>query len=107
MAQRVQVTLVDDVDGSTADETVRFGLDGVDYEIDLSTENADKMREALAQWVGHGRKVSRGRGPGASRKSSGGSPTEIREWAKANGLEVNARGRVPTHVKEAYEAAQR
>lgn len=107
MAQRIQVILEDDLDGSTADETVRFGLDGVDYEIDLSTENAEKLREAMAQWVGHGRKVPRGRGPGSRGRSSGSSPTEIREWAKANGLEVNTRGRVPTHIKEAYEAAQR
>lgn len=106
MAQRVQVILEDDLDGTTADETVRFGLDGVDYEIDLSTGNAEKIREDLAQWVGHARKISRGRGPAASRKG-GATPTEIRAWAKANGLEVNERGRVPTHIKEAYELAQR
>lgn len=106
MAQRIQVILEDDLDGSLADETIRFGLDGVDYEIDLSADNAEKMREGLTQWVGHARKVSRGRGPAASRKS-GPSATEIRAWAKANGLEVNERGRVPTHIKDAYELAQR
>lgn len=107
MAQRVQIILEDDLDGSQADETVRFGLDGVDYEIDLSTDNAEKLREVLAEWVGHARKTSRGRGPAASKKSSGATPTDIREWAKANGHEVNTRGRVPTHIKELYEAAQR
>lgn len=105
MAQRVQVILEDDLDGTTADETVRFGLDGVDYEIDLSDDNAAKLRDNLASWVGHARKISRGRGSAANRKS--GSPTEIREWAKNSGLEVSSRGRVPAHVREAYEAANR
>ncbi|WP_432558662.1 histone-like nucleoid-structuring protein Lsr2 [Granulicoccus sp. GXG6511] len=110
MAQRVQIILEDDIDGTTADETVRFGLDGVDYEIDLSIENAEKLRDAMAQWVGHARKVSRGRGTATGRRSSSGggtSPTEIRAWAQANGLEVSSRGRVPAHVREAFEAAQR
>lgn len=108
MAQRVQVILEDDLDGTAADETVRFGLDGVDYEIDLSAGNARSLRGALAQWVGHARKVSRGRSASpATRKSAGGvSPTEIREWARANGYDVNERGRVPLHIKEAFEAAQ-
>lgn len=107
MAQRVQVILEDDLDGTSADETVRFGLDGVDYEIDLSAGNAKSLRGALAQWVGHARKVSRGRGGATTtRKNSGGaSPTEVREWARANGYDVNERGRVPLHIKEAFEAA--
>lgn len=107
MAQRVQVILEDDLDGTSADETVRFGLDGVDYEIDLSTDNAEKLRDALAQWVGHARKQSRGRGAASAASRKAGSPTEIRAWARANGLEVNSRGRVPSHVREAYEAANR
>ncbi|MDO5498826.1 MAG: Lsr2 family protein [Propionibacteriaceae bacterium] len=106
MAQRVQVILEDDLDGTTADETVRFGLDGVDYEIDLSSDNAQRMRDGLNEWVGHARRVPRGRG-GAVANRKAGSPTEIRAWAKANGLEVNSRGRVPTHVREAFEAANR
>lgn len=112
MAQRVHIVLEDDLDGTTADETLRFGLDGVDYEIDLSADNAEQLREAMAQWVGHARKLSRGRASATIKKSSGGSSsssssTVIREWAKANGLEVNTRGRVPSSIKEAYEAAQR
>ncbi|HHV21922.1 MAG TPA: Lsr2 family protein [Propionibacterium sp.] len=108
MAQRIQIILEDDIDGTTADETIRFGLDGVDYEIDLSVENAEKLRDGMAQWVGHARKVSRGRGTAANRKSAGGaSPTEIRAWAKANGFDVSSRGRVPTNIREAFEAAQR
>lgn len=107
MAQRVQIILEDDIDGTTADETVRFGLDGVDYEIDLSVDNAERLREALALWVGHARKTSRGRASAATRKSSGSSPTEIRAWAKDNGFDVSSRGRVPTNIREAFEAAQR
>ncbi|WP_425308101.1 Lsr2 family protein [Ammonicoccus fulvus] len=107
MAQRVQVILEDDIDGSTADETIRFGLDGVDYEIDLSEANAEKLRSDLAQWVGHARRLSRGRSTASAAGRKAGSPTEIRAWAQANGIEVNARGRVPASVREAYEAAVR
>lgn len=108
MAQRVQVILEDDIDGSTADETIRFGLDGVDYEIDLSEANAEKLRSDLAQWVGHARRLSRGRASTSTAgRKGGGSPTEIRAWAQANNIEVNARGRVPASVREAYEAAVR
>jgi hypothetical protein len=106
MAQRVQVILEDDVDGTSADETIRFAIDGVDYEIDLSDTNADKLREAFAPWVGHARKVSKRRAA-ASTGAKSGSPTDIRNWARANGMEVNSRGRVPAHVREAYEAATR
>lgn len=105
MAQRVQVILEDDVDGGPAEETVRFGLDGVEYEIDLSADNAEKLRDGLAQWVGHARRMARGRASGAAKKA--GSPTEIRAWAQANGMEVSSRGRVPANVREAYEAALR
>ncbi|MDO5682008.1 MAG: Lsr2 family protein [Propionibacteriaceae bacterium] len=107
MAQRVQIILEDDIDGTTADETVRFGLDGVDYEIDLSVDNAERLREALALWVGHARKTARGRAGAPARKNSGTSPTEIRAWAKENGFDVSSRGRVPTNIRDAFEAAQR
>lgn len=110
MAQKVQVVLVDDVDGGTAEETVSFALDGVTYEIDLNTENAAKLRESFAQWVGHARRVG-GRSRSGTRRSGGArrtSPTEsaaIREWARANGFQVNERGRIPAEVRTAYDAA--
>lgn len=113
MAQKVQVVLVDDLDGGTAEETVSFALDGVSYEIDLSAENATALRDSFAQWVGHGRRVGgRSRtGGGAGRRSSGGSgrasggqSQEIREWARANGYTVNERGRIPAEVKAAFDA---
>ena len=112
MAQKVQVVLIDDIDGGDADETVTFALDGVTYEIDLNTDNAAKLRDAFALWVGNARRVS-GRAPstrGASRssgrRSSGGEDTAaIREWAKENGHEVSERGRISAAVREAYAAA--
>ncbi len=112
VAQKVQVLLVDDLNGGEADETVTFALDGATYEIDLSTENADKLRDLLAEYVDAGRKVggraARGRGRAAARGPAGGAAQDtakIRAWAKENGYEVNDRGRVPASIREAYEKA--
>ncbi|QCX28714.1 histone-like nucleoid-structuring protein Lsr2 [Nocardioides jishulii] len=107
MAQKVSIVLIDDLDGSPADETVTFGLDGATYEIDLTDANAQKLRDALSGYVGHARKVTGSRRGGAARKSSGsGTDTKaVREWAKANGYDVSERGRVPASVVAAYEAA--
>ncbi len=108
MAQRVNVVLVDDLDGNEASETVNFGLDGVDYEIDLNDKNAAQLREALSVYVGHGRRTGGRRRTGqvaSSRASSGASAAEIREWAKANGWDVPQRGRVSAEVRSAYGAA--
>jgi Lsr2 len=109
VAQKVQVILVDDVDGGSADETVSFSLDGVAYEIDLSTRNAAAFRDSLAQYVGTARKVgtrSSSRGAGRRRSSGGDNRTaQIREWARANGHKVNERGRIPATVVEAYDKA--
>ena len=109
MAQRVSVELVDDIDGSDASETVSFGLDGAQYEIDLSAANAEKLREALRPYAASGR---RAQGKSArvtgSRSSSGGNPetAKIRAWAKENRYEVSDRGRIHQSVKDAYYAAQ-
>ena len=114
MAQKVQVVLIDDIDGGDADETVTFALDGVTYEIDLNADNAAKLRDALAVWVGNARRVSgrssSGRsstsGRSAGRRSSGGEDTAaIREWAKGNGYQVSERGRISAEVREAYAKA--
>lgn len=107
MAQKVQVLLVDDIDGGPADETVTFGLDGVSYEIDLTTTNAGKLRDALGPWLGHARKVGgRSARTTASRsRSSRGDAQAIRDWAKAHGHKVSERGRISAEVKAAYEAA--
>ena len=108
MAQKVNIVLVDDIDGSEATETVSFGLDGTTYEIDLNDKNAAGLRDALATYVGHGRKVGaaprRGRRPSAA-ASNGPSAKEIRDWARANGHDVPDRGRVSAEVREAYDKA--
>src|SRR5262245_41116824 len=107
MAQKVHIVLEDDLDGSDATQTVSFGLDGTAYEIDLNDKNAAALRDALATYVGHGRKVSGSRRGRRSTVSSGAgsSAKEIRAWARSNGHEVPERGRIPAAVREAYEAA--
>lgn len=109
MAQKVTVSLIDDLDGDKADETVEFGLDGKNYEIDLSSGNAGKLRDALADYV------SAARRPGGRRRSGGGATTAarrpavdreqnqaIRDWARKRGMKVSDRGRIPADVLEAY-----
>ncbi|MDX6325981.1 MAG: hypothetical protein QOK15_2335 [Nocardioidaceae bacterium] len=111
MAQRVNVVLVDDIDGTDAAETVSFGIDGVQYEIDLSAGHADELREAMALYIGHGRRAggrkrSAGNGRAVTSKGSGGpSAAEIRAWARENGWDVPERGRVSAEVREAYTSA--
>jgi Lsr2 len=110
MAQKIHVVLEDDLDGSEATETVSFALDGTSYEIDLNDANAQGLRDALAPYVGHGRKVSgAGRRPGrrssGANNTSGPSAREVREWARENGYDVPDRGRVSADVREAYNAA--
>jgi hypothetical protein len=110
MAQKVQVLFTDDLDGSEAEGTVRFGLDGADYEIDLSTTNAAKLRESLGQYIKAGRKVSSAakrttRATSNRAKSDGPSPSEIREWAASQGIEVSNRGRIPNDLLVKFQAA--
>ena len=112
MAQKVQILLVDDIDGGDADETLEFALDGVSYEIDLSAANAQKLRDDLASYVAEARRVGSRRrsGGSSSRRSSsssrsGGDAAAIREWARENGHDVPSRGRVSAQVREAYAAA--
>jgi hypothetical protein len=109
MAQKVNIVLVDDLDGSEATETVSFGLDGNTYEIDLSDKNAGGLRDALAPYVANARKTAGGRrGRKATTTSTlGPSPRLVRDWARSNGYEVSDRGRVPADVIAAYEAANR
>ncbi|WP_425955985.1 histone-like nucleoid-structuring protein Lsr2 [Xylanimonas sp. McL0601] len=110
MVQKTQVVLFDDIDGAEADETVTFALDGVSFEIDLTSAHASELREALATWIGHARK-SAGRAAAAPR-SAGRRTTadraqlaKIREWARDNGFKVSDRGRISAEVVAAFEAA--
>ena len=120
MATMTTVSLVDDLDGTEADESVSFGLDGTAYEIDLTEANAQKLRDALGVYVAHARRAD-GRRTAAPRtrtraaKSGGAKPARtapdreqtaaIREWARSNGHEVSERGRLSAAVIEAYQAA--
>jgi hypothetical protein len=104
MAQKVTVEMTDDLDGSPADTTVRFAVDGMAYEIDLSKRNAAAMRRAFDRYVEHARKVSRGtRRARASRDRH--RSGDVRAWARSHGIAVNERGRIPASVVEQYEAA--
>jgi hypothetical protein len=109
VAQKVTVSLIDDLDGDKADETVEFGLDGKNYEIDLSSGNAGKLRDALADYVAAARR------PGGRRRSGGAAAAAarrpavdreqnqaIRDWARKRGMKVSDRGRIPADVLEAY-----
>src|SRR5690242_10248715 len=108
MAQRVNIVLEDDLDGTDADETVTFGLDGVTYEIDLSSANASSLRDALAPYVGHGRRTSGRRAPARSsapRPSGKRDVGDVRDWAREHGHKVSDRGRISAEVQAAYDKA--
>ena len=109
MAQKVQTLFIDDLDGSAAEGTVRFGLDGTDYEIDLNAEHTQALRDALARYISAGRRASGAtrRPPRSGRRAStnGLNTTEVREWAKAQGIEVKDRGRVPAELVVKFKAA--
>ncbi len=111
MAQRVQTLLIDDLDGGEAEGTVRFGLDGAEYEIDLSAENAEALRTALAPYVSAARRApgaaARRPGRGGRQAAGGGAadPVAVREWARSQGIEVKDRGRVPAGLVVKFKAA--
>lgn len=111
--QKVTVVVTDDLTGDQLDEasvqTVQFALDGTSYEIDLSAENAQKLRDDVATWIGHARKTTSRRGPraaGAAPRGRAAADREqsgaIREWARNNGHTVSDRGRIPAALVEAY-----
>jgi hypothetical protein len=104
MAQRVVVTLSDDIDGGVAEETVQFAVDGKSYEIDLSARNAEKLRKALAPYVAAGRKQTRS-GKTLRRTEVAPDPATVRAWAQSRGIDLPARGRLPKHVYEAFAEA--
>ncbi len=113
MAQKTFTRLVDDLDETEIEDgagtTVRFGLDGTAYELDLTNEHADELRESLGRYVEAARKTGSdrpARSTGRARPSKTDvSPVAVREWAKANGIEVSPRGRIPQKVVEQFRAA--
>jgi hypothetical protein len=109
MATQTTVTLVDDIDGSEADEQVEFAVDGRTYEIDLSSANSARLREALAPYISAARRTSGRRSSGGSSSSRPSTDREqnqaIREWAQQQGLKISERGRIPSNVLDAYRQA--
>lgn len=108
MAKKVTTILIDDIDKTEANETVQFGLDGINYEIDLNTAHATELREALRRWVAAGRKVQgrRRRGTGTPVNTEAREfNRKVREWAKTEGISVSDRGRVAAWVVDKYRRA--
>jgi hypothetical protein len=108
MAQKIQTLFIDDIDGGAAEGTVRFGLDGTEYEIDLNAGHTEELRKVLANYTAHGRKVggTTRRAPRGRSSNAGAINTaKVREWAKGNGFDIKGRGRVPANVVEKYKAA--
>ena len=106
MAQQIQTLFIDDIDGGAAEGTVRFALDGTDYEIDLSAEHNEELHQVLAGYVTHARKAggTARRGP-RGRRPADLDTRRVREWARAEGIDIKERGRVPAEVIEKYKAA--
>lgn len=109
MAKRTITKLIDDLDQSEADETVKFGLDGVQYEIDLSADNAAKLREAMSPYVKAGTRTGRGQPVPARRRSAAPSDRAqnraIREWARSKNKKISDRGRIPEDIVAEYHAS--
>jgi hypothetical protein len=107
MARQTTVTLVDDLDGSEAEEQVEFSVDGRTYEIDLSTGNASRLRDVLAPYISAARRTGarRSAAPPPRASSDRAQNQAIREWALAQGMKVSERGRIPTNVLTAYHGA--
>ncbi|WP_433463949.1 histone-like nucleoid-structuring protein Lsr2 [Spirillospora sp. CA-128828] len=109
--QKIEINVIDDIDGSPAEETIMFSLDGVSFEIDLNADNAAALRDIFRPYLEHGRKK-----PWPGRRATTGpqrthrharsrmKSAEIRQWAKTRGLAINDRGRIPAYVIEEYEA---
>ncbi|WP_043534431.1 histone-like nucleoid-structuring protein Lsr2 [Actinomyces polynesiensis] len=105
--KKTEVVLVDDIDGSSADRTISFSVNGVAFEIDLNEEHATDLLEDFAKWESHARRVGGRTTTRRRRSSSGSAPSEaakIRAWAQKKGIEVSDRGRIPAPVVEQYHA---
>jgi hypothetical protein len=105
MAQRTQVLYIDDIDGSAAEGTVKFKFDGTDYEIDLNKAHADQFAEAISPFVAAARKTSPYRRPARTGGSARHNLSNVRAWARDQGIKVSERGRIPADVLAKYNAA--
>jgi hypothetical protein len=105
MARKTTIILTDDIDGSKADTTVGFALDGVEYEIDLTDEHADALRETLQYWIAPATRIGGRAKRGTAATANTSDAKLVRAWAKENGIEVPDRGRVPASVRDRYYEA--
>jgi hypothetical protein len=108
MAQKIQTLFIDDIDGGEAEGTVRFALDGAEYEIDLNAKHSQELRSALGKYVTHARKAGGGARRGTARggrRASTADTVAVRAWARENGVDIKDRGRVPADVVAKYQAA--
>jgi hypothetical protein len=105
VAQRTQILYVDDIDGSEADGTIRFGLGGADYEIDLNKKHADQLATTIRPYIDAGRKVSSSRRAARGSRPARHNQSDIRAWARSQGLKISDRGRIPADVLAKYESA--
>src|SRR5690349_52382 len=107
MAQKVQTLFIDDLDGSEAEDTVKFGLDGTEYEIDLNAKHAQQLRDVLARYVAAARRTGARQPARSRRKAAASAPnsTAVREWAKTQGIDVKDRGRIPAELVVKFQAA--
>ena len=108
MAQKIQTLFIDDIDGGEAEGTVRFALDGSEYEIDLNAKHSKELRSALGKYVTHARKISgttrRGSARGG-RRSGTVDTVAVRTWAREQGIDIKDRGRVPADIVAKYQAS--
>lgn len=106
MTQKTIVTLIDDINGNIADNTIRFSYAGTDYEIDLTAKNEKALRKVLAQYIEKGRRV---KGNGTKITSSQKVDTkEVRQWARKNGYpDLSNYGRIPAEIMDQYHARER
>lgn len=109
MAQKIQTFFIDDLDGSEAEGTIRFALDGASYEIDLNPAHTEELRAVMARYTQAARRITAvTRRPGRTTRgktSDGLSTAEMREWARQNDIEVKERGRIPADVAARFQAA--
>src|ERR1700733_5066805 len=109
VAQKITTLFIDDIDGGAAEGTVRFALDGTEYEIDLNGKHSEELRSALGKYVTHARKVGGSTRRTATaarggRRSSTVDTVAVRAWAREQGVDIKDRGRVPADVVAKYEA---
>ncbi len=110
MARKIETVLIDDIDGSRADTTIQFGLNGAEYEIDLNATHAEELRKTVSRYLEVGRKANGSarrapQGPARRGTGSGRSSSEVRDWAKSQGMDVKDRGRIPSELFVKFKAA--